>query len=180
MISDRTRYLVKKLNKGSINAFDELFKIYSGKIFNFTRFFLKSIEEAEEITQEVFVAVWENRSKIDPKKSFSSYIFGIAKNKIFNLIRQKVHYIQFIEKNSEENEIINDEKNFLNKELQNLINECIENLPPKRKEIFKLSREEGLTYKEIAEKLNISENTVDVQIRKSLKQLQEVLKNYLF
>lgn len=179
MISDRTRYLIKKLNKGNINAFDELFKIYSGKVFNFTRYFTLSIEEAEEITQEVFIAVWENRKKIDAEISFSSYLFGIAKNKIFNLIRKKHYYYQYIKKN-ENNEEINGEEELLNRELQRLINECIESLPPKRKEIFKLSREEGLTYKEIAKKLNISENTVDVQIRRSLKQIQEVLKNYLF
>lgn len=179
MISDKTRYLIKKLNEGNISAFNELFKIYSGKVFNFTRFFTLSTEEAEEITQEVFITVWENREKIDAEMSFSAYIFGIAKHKIFNLIRKKYYYNQYLEKSKNNNEI-NGEDEILNHELQKLINECIESLPPKRKEIFKLSREEGLTYKEIAKKLNISENTVDVQIRKSLKQLQEVLKNYLF
>jgi len=179
MFSDRTRDLIKKLNKGNIEAFDELFRIYSGKVFNFAHFLLHSVEEAEEITQEVFIVVWENRKKINPKFSFSSYIFGIAKHKILNVIRKKVYYYQYFEKKKIEQDT-NCEDDFLNKELKELINECIEKLPPKRKEIFKLSREEGLTYKEIAKKLNISENTVDVQIRKSLKQLQDALKNYLF
>lgn len=175
--------ILTELKADSTKAFDLLFKEYHYRVFKFAEKLLKSTFEAEEVVQEVFIAVWENRYKIDPSREFSSYLFGIAKNLIYNINRKKVyhyHYLSQLENQSPDS-IKSTEEQVDFSEASAFFLEKMEQLPTRRKEIFYLSRNENLSYKQIADKLNISENTVDTQIRNVLNFLRkEFLKNFIF
>lgn len=162
--------LVKRLKSNDVNAFDELYRRYSNRIFQFASKFLPYKEDSEEILQIVFIALWNNRNKINEEQNFESYLFSIARQSIYKALRKAVYrqaYFEFLRHNSDENTFVTEEIVLYN-ELDTLFNKYIENLPPKRREIFILFREEGLSYREISERLSITVSTVNSQLTKAM------------
>jgi RNA polymerase sigma-70 factor (family 1) len=175
-----SKKLVRQLKKGSASAFNLIFKNYNQKVFNFCLQLLKKQQDAEEVTQEVFIALWQNRERIGLETSLTTYIYSIARNHIYNIYRKSFYiqsYIEYLNNTNKKFDLLTEDEVLYN-ELNNFFNKTIEELPPKRKEVFKLSRFEGLTYKEIAIRMKISENTVDVQIRKALGFLKKAFENF--
>ena len=172
--------MITLLKLGDKQAFKGIYMKYHDRIYNFSLKLIADENEAQDIVQMVFIALWNQRECIDINKPVESYIYALARYTVYHAFRkrlyQKAAMENLIEEPQHADEII-DEIAF--KELGSYLEELIEKLPPKRREIFKLNRTEGLTYKEIAARLNISENTVDTQIRKSLVVLrQEYEKRY--
>ena len=172
--------LVFQLKNGNQASFQKLYAAYAPKLFAFSRMYLNSQEDAEEIVQEVFLRIWEKRDNIDEKQSFSSYVIQAAKHRIFNGFRKKVNeqaYLDFLiyADNSSNNFT---ELDVEYHEVKVKAESAIESMPPKRQEIFRLSRESGLKNKEIAEKLRISIKTVENQMGQALKYLREELREY--
>ncbi|MBE0654910.1 MAG: RNA polymerase sigma-70 factor, partial [Bacteroidales bacterium] len=167
--------LIDSLKKGNINAFEQLFHGYYNKVHYFARSLLNNREDAENLTQETFIALWENRQKLDDNTVIGRYLYKIARNLVMNHIRKKVSqqsYFEYVYNHSSNQD--NSTQNEIDRaELEEMIKKSIDQIPPRRKEIFLLSFEKGLTYKEIAERLSISENTVDTQIRNALNFLRE-------
>jgi len=168
--------VVEGLKKGDMASFDIIYRTYSKRLFGFVFQIIKNESDAEEIVQEVFVKIWESRHKIDNFTLFDSYLFTIAYNITVSLIRKKISekkYIDYIKSIQNVPEINNsfDEREFIiiSKQIQNLI----EQLPTRQKEVFILHREKGMAYKEIAEKLNISLNTVENHMSRALKFLRK-------
>lgn len=133
--------------------------------------YIKLEEDAEEIVQEVFVKIWENRHKIDAYSSFESFLFTIAYNTTMTLFRKRVNekkYLEYLKslQTFEQAPDLLDEIHFneLSRRVEMLLNE----LTPRQKEIFQLSREKGLTHDEIAQELNISVNTVKKHMANTL------------
>ncbi len=169
------KQLISRLKSNDQRAFDEIFNHYYSRIFNLAFHFLHSREEAQEIAQVVFIAVWENRFLIDQEKSFSAYIQSIARHTIFNQLKKAVYRQRFIDFTLKQaaNEESFAENTYEYKELQEVLENAIAELPPRRREIFFLSRTKGLSYKEIATKLSITESTVNTQISKSIEFLRK-------
>ena len=168
------KVLVFYLKQGSSKAFEQLFLNYQKKLYHFCWKILKSKEESENLVQAVFMEIWENRKSIDEEKSFSGYLFKITKNKIYNSIRKRLNeqvYCEYVTRTGYPDDFSND--GYESKQMTDIFEKLIETLPDKRKEIFLLSRNKGFTYKEIAQLLKISENTVDTQIRNALDFLRE-------
>lgn len=168
--SNTVNQLIKRVSEDDSKAFEALFKQYHKKIYAFALRLVQSEHEAEEIVQDVFIAVWNQRKKLKISGFFLSYLFGIARHKIYEYIQKKIKHEAFIKYHFENNidyAFITDEE-ILYRELENKIRKLIQSLPARRREIFTLSRLDGLSYKEIANKLDISENTVDTQIRNAL------------
>jgi RNA polymerase sigma-70 factor, ECF subfamily len=170
-------YLVLELKKGSIQAFDALFRNYANRLFLFAKGLLKSDADAEEIVQEVFVRIWEKRLELNEYKNFKSFVFTIAYHCIISQIRAKArtmehlhHYMALI---GQENTETNSENEFT--QLEEIARKTIDKLPQKRREIYIMSRIEGLTNQEIADRLNISKNTVENQITQATKFMKEQL-----
>ena len=138
--------------------------------------YLNSREEAEEVVQDVFCKIWQNRHKLDEKYSLNGYIFRITKNLVLNKLRKRVNepasYVSISKCNIYQNKTEND---ILLHEMERLLEEAIEALPPKRQLIFKLSRQKGLSNQEIADHLDISINTVEGQMRKAIKYLRSYI-----
>lgn len=159
------------LRTASKQSFEVLYNRYSGKLYNFVMKVSKGDTYiAEELVQRTFIKVWETREYINPDKSFISYLCTIAKNMLLNEYKHQT--IQFIYKEYIKVKAT-DNYNFTEKEvdkhlLEEYIDKLIDKLPPKRREVFILSRKEGLSNKKIAERLQISESTIETQLLKSL------------
>jgi RNA polymerase sigma-70 factor (ECF subfamily) len=162
--------LLAKLKQGNPKAFEVIYNELHQKIYNFSLRLLLSSEDAKEIVQRVFVALWEQRDKIDKDKSISAYLFSIARYMIYQEFRNQVYRKAALEfllaSDINLHETTKDE--ILFNELTDILHEIIDQLPARQKEIFHLSRDSGLSYKQIADQLNISENTVDTQLRRAL------------
>lgn len=166
----------------SIDAFNQLYGRYSGKLYNLI---LKISSQdnylAEEIVQRVFIKIWDMRMDVDPGMSFSSFISTIARNMLFNeLHHQTVQYVYaeyVLKMNSEA--CCSAEEKIENKFLRQYIETLVEKLTPARKEVFILSRFDQLTVKEIAQKLNKSEKTIEKQLNQANQFIKELIeKNY--
>lgn len=168
--------LVHKVKHGNLGAFRILYDTYYTKILNFSHTYTGSIEDAEEVTQDTFLKLWKHRDGLDEEMSVNGYIFRIAKNLTLNKIRKKVMEPRYFDEIEDESVFSNQtEEDIMLDEMQQLLMKAIEALPPKRQQIFRLSRLSGLPNKEIAKRLNISENTVEGQMRKSIKYLRSYI-----
>lgn len=166
---------IVRLRRGNAEAFRSIFNMFSTRIFHFCNKLLPSKEEAEDVVQKTFMALWEQREQLDETKDILKYLYSIARYNTYQAFRKHFAIQDSISGDSDFLELSqNDTEEQIDfSETQHIISKIIERLPPKRKEIFKLNRLDGLTYREIAAKLNISENTVDTQMRKSLQFLKE-------
>jgi RNA polymerase sigma-70 factor (ECF subfamily) len=149
-------------------------------LYDFIKRSLPLEEDSENIVQEVFVKLWENRAELDPQQSFNGYIYTIARNEIYGHLRKqltrKKYQEELLQQLTEATDNTNRQIEY--QELQTILAKLIEEMPEKRREVFMESRLGGLSYREISEKLHISENTVDTQIRKALGFLRKRLRNY--
>lgn len=174
--------LLSLVKEGNKEAFDCIYKKYWHILLDEAYKRLKSKEESEEIVQELFIHLWCKRQEIHLTHSFSTYISVALKYRIFNHIRKKIteeKHLEFIRMNEPHySEMV--EERILYNDLHSAYKKEIENLPERCREIYNLRREENLSFKEIAEKLDISVNTVDKQLGKALKRLREKLKDYHF
>lgn len=170
--------LVEKLRNGDSFAFELLFDQYSNKLFYFVNKYLDLKEESEEIVQDVFLNLWRHKKEIRSVEAFKSYLYKIALNNIRNYFSKK----QVQEKHKQtiaqeylfENDSASPEMNYEEVILQ--VDKLIAKLPKKRREIFLLSRKEGLDISEIAKYLGISESTVKNQITSAVAFLKDEVK----
>jgi RNA polymerase sigma-70 factor, ECF subfamily len=170
-VTKTNKELLLLMRKDDMVAFYQLYERYSRRLYGFVIRYMKLEADAEEIVQEVFIKIWESRNKIDVYSTFDSFLFTIAYNAMISQFRKRTNEKKYLEhlKSLQQVETatdLNDEIHYneLNKKVQALLNE----LTPRQKEIFQLSREEGLTHEEIAIKLDISVNTVKKHITNTL------------
>ncbi|MBI9054659.1 MAG: RNA polymerase sigma-70 factor [Bacteroidales bacterium] len=164
----------------SKSDFEILFNTHYSNLCAYANNFLKDVDASEEVVQEILFKLWTNKETIIITTSIQSYLFRAVRNASLNVIKHidiredyKVHneYEMQNEHSTEDEMIVS--------ELDLKIREAIDQLPMERKKVFLLSRYDGLKYKEIAEKLNISVSTVENQMVKALKFLRAELKDYL-
>lgn len=174
--------IAMRIKNGDEQAFELLFRKYYLKLRSFVNKFLHDQEEAEEIVEEVFVRIWENRQSIDPDNSLVSYMFKTAQNLSLNAIRKKKtisRSIEVLQAEYADNIYSYSSEDHHVFELEANIASAIEKIPARSKEVFMLSRMSGLKYDQIAHKLNISIRTVEVHISKALKILRVQLRDFL-
>lgn len=178
---DRTEEieLFERIKNSDEGAFEILFHKYYKYLCLYASKIIQDDDSAEEIVQDLFVKLWEKREQLNIETSIKNYLFRSVKNLCLNFIQHnktKLRYAQKVISEVEHN--YSDDDSFTEMELSQKIDEGINSLPEKRREIFKLSRQEGLKYHEIATKLNISIKTVETQMRLAIKMLRDKLKNY--
>lgn len=176
--------IVEQFILGNEMAFELIFHRTKGKLKGFLLKVLPKSEDEESILQEIYLKFWSTRKLIQPDKNFEAYLFTIARNLVIDVMRKRLQKQKYLEELYLQ--LAEGQKNSLDtnaaveySELEKKLFGLIDKLPEKRREIFVLSRIDGLTYKEIAGKLNISENTVDSQMRKALAFLNTEIKHFL-
>ncbi|NPA45450.1 MAG: RNA polymerase sigma-70 factor [Chlorobi bacterium] len=171
---------IKNLNNISVADFEILFKEFYNDLCNFALKYTKNKEASEEIVQEVFYKIWEKRSFINIQISVKSYLYISVRNKCLQQINHnkivKI-YEKYIEK-QERNDFAGPHENLIYEETISIFNEALNTLPNKCNTIFKMSRFDGMKYKEIAQKLGISIKTVEANISRALKTLRTYFPEY--
>jgi RNA polymerase sigma-70 factor (ECF subfamily) len=165
---------LSELSKDKELSLEVLFNYYYPRLYEFSKSFLKLEQGIDDILQEVFIRIWQNRKKIKDPATFNSYIFTITRNLLLNELRSRFNHQNLkdeIRKLSTGEEYAGFDKTQY-KELKNKLEQVIEELPDRQKEVFILSRTEGLSHKEIASKLQITTKTVEYHISLAIKSLK--------
>ena len=168
-----TDRVIRLVSDGNQRAFADLFNLYYANLYRFVRYFLAE-SDAEDVVSEVFVALWNNRSKLLLVNNFNSYIYTMARNEAYAYLRlqNKIHNVSLddmpvslsICEESAEGRIIEEE-------MIEVYNKAVAQLPERCKLIFLMVREEKLKYKEIADILQITTGTIEQQMNQSIKQI---------
>lgn len=172
--------LMQEIKADNMYAFDALYEKYCKRVYKFAYSILKTREEAENMVQEVFLNLWENRHKVEKDSSIKSYMFTITYNSAVSIIRKKaresefIEYLKSVQKIDEEPVDVALEYT----ELANKLDEIINSLPQRQKEVYLLHKVEGMKYNEIAERLSISVNTIENHMSRALKTIREKIGNY--
>lgn len=162
------------IKKGNSRAFRKLFDAYHAKVYHYVLKFTRNEDDAEDLTQKVFIRLWENRKKIDPQRSFDAYLFTIAHHLACNHLKQKAqHYLRLSD--YEELPAASTEDLLYLNELSELAQHKINQLPEKRQVIFKMHYEEHLSEEEIAQALGLSIHTVRSQLNKASKSIRQFI-----
>ena len=163
-------------------SFEELFKLFYERLLNFCMHYIKNKEAAEEIVSNVFLKVWIKRKELSHVQNLETYLFISVKNFSLNYIKQFSNYrVTYLEETGR-HQLLNThdpEKELERRELIFKMNQAIETLPQQCKIIFRLIKEEGLKYKDVAEILAISPRTVETQLMRAMQKLDKILSPYI-
>lgn len=170
-------HLLHEMAAGSQQALKTIVEAFWPNIYAHALAYLRSPEKAEELTQDVFLAIWEKRATLPGIENFRGYLFITARNKIVSRLREKLAGVHSGEEADVAETLYIPDSQLELKELNNLLRRGIAQLPPKRKRVFEMSRLEGKSHAEIAQALNISKDTVSEYITLSLNFLRTYLKN---
>ncbi len=164
-------------------SFNTFFNRYYPSLVNFTLFYVKTHENAEDVVEEVFVKFIRQGSKVLDIDNTAAYLFRIAKNESLNFLKKNRHHsfrLESIENEEDFRYPVNasPEDALQSAEFESYIERIIESFPPKRQLIFRMSREENITYKEVAELLNSSVKTIESHMTVALKTLRKAVVEY--
>ncbi len=178
-IKPAIRDLQRRISEGNQEAFGQLYKLFYKRLLAFSLSLVRSSEIAKDVVQDVFIKIWSRRTRIAEIENLAVYLYVSVKNQSLNYLSEKAKKLM-----TEPYDLLQPEVEALQQDPHTLLitsemlaalNQAIEALPPRCKMIFKLIREDGLRYKEVAEILNISVNTIDVQMAIAIKRICEAL-----
>ena len=178
----QVKTLLVRIVQGDEEAFGLLFNFYYPKLIQLALAFVPGIVAAQEVVSDLFYKIIKNPKTLEHVKEFDNYIFLAVKNQSFTYLKKNKHRAILDSIHQKEDYILPDYKNpensLLSDELFRLVSKVVNDLPPKRKAIFQLVKEEGKKYKEVAEILGISIKTVELQMSLALKLLRKSVKEY--
>ena len=177
--------LIESLKNGDEKEYNYLIDTYHHKLCVYANSLVKNIYSAEDIVQNVFIKVWEQRTRLKTNHAIKSFLYKLVYNEFIDLYRKNQSLFS-LEKSYYDalNSIVLEDDSESLQRVINVVDKEIQNLPPKCKEVFILSKKEGLTNIEIAEHLDVSIKTVEAQITKAFSilrsSLDDKIKNFLF
>lgn len=173
--------LIADLKKGSKEAFDEIYRLYAGRLLAYCTQYTKCREDAEEIVQDVFVALWNSRQTIRQEETLRSLLFTISKHRVINAYRSTLNSPVYEDYVDYQNELPagEDYHRLEYEQYVRIVKDAIRRLPSTQQRVITLSRFSQLSNKEIAEHLSLSEQTVKNQLSIGLKTLRELLAKVL-
>jgi RNA polymerase sigma-70 factor, ECF subfamily len=180
--------ILKELKYGSKKAFEYVFKTYYDPLCRYAEEILKDRHQSEDVVETIFIIIWEDRKKLDIHTSFRSYIYRSTYNACLNIIRKRKSESKYraffrnhatFSKSHDYGSSSYPLSEIIEKEMESDISKVIAALPPQCKKIFLMSRVDDLSHQEIADKLDLSVNTVKSQIMSALKKIQVTLKKMM-
>ena len=178
--TDITKEILIELRNGSHKAYESVFIAYYGKIKFFINGFIKSPEIAEELTQDIFLKLWEKKENIDLDKTFGFFLYTMARNTTFNFLKHKLVHESYLARTEFNNAFtLSPEEQMYAEEISLLIAMTVKKMPDQRKKIYELSRQKNLSNSEIAAELKISKKTVENQLSLALKELRKVISLFM-
>ncbi len=174
--------LQQQIQKSNQRAFEDLYRLFFPRLFNFAMLYVHKREIGEEIVNDVMMKIWNKREVITGILNLETYLFVAVRNHSLNYLSQYSSYHVVVEPDSSYAEVINlndPERELEWKEIHRELNRAIDELPDQCRTVFKLIKEEGFRYKQVAEILNISPRTVETQLFRAIKKLDKVIKLYI-
>ncbi len=168
-----------RVAEGDEMAFAELIRLYWRSVYGRALAWLKSAEEAEELTQDVFLRVWTNRQRVKELDNFENWLFILARNTTVSALRKKLSRPEFVAEQDVEENRLRPDLWVERRQHYELLLKGISLLPERRQQVFRMSRLEGLTHEEIAERLGMHKDTVAQYIIKAVAFLRAYLQEYL-
>ncbi|HZL10339.1 MAG TPA: RNA polymerase sigma-70 factor [Prolixibacteraceae bacterium] len=179
--SNEEFFILQRMIDGDEIAFKYFFDTYYDDLCNFVNGYLRDETFSEDVIQNIFIYLWEKKDSLPFNCSIKSYLYTASKNKSLNFIRNAKNKNKIVLELFDQSDIFSDESadQFLEfEELKTIISNAIEVLPPKCKTVYKLSRDDGLTNKEIAERLGITIKTVENQMTIAIRKIKDFLQPY--
>ena len=168
------------MKAGDRESFNQVFRRYYSPMVRFCIRYVADTDIASEIVQDLFVKLWSNREKISFNTSFESYMLTSVRNSALTYInKERSHAEANLRVFSEESDNTDPSETLQSNNLEESYRKILKDMPEKRRKVFLASRYDGLKYSEIAEKLGISQKTVEAQMSAAIKQLKDGLKAYL-
>ena len=169
--------LASRLAAGDEKAFVQIYNKYWNKIYYLALVYLKSIQLAEDAVQEVFLKLWTSRRQVADVQNLEAFIFIVGRNQVIDAFKRKATMQAFSHEASDwlPDDFLLPHDQVDLKLLKKKISDAVEKLPPQQKKIFKMTREEGLSHEEIAQRLGIDKKTVKNHIVRALNTLRSVL-----
>lgn len=142
--------------------------------------YTQDMDTAKEVVQKVFVALWEAREKIDPTQSVKSYLYRAVRSRCLNYIRDNKKFrSKVLDLDCGDMDLMVEQEEIADDDIRQKVDKALDQLPEKCRQVFKMSRFQGMKYREIAEELGVSQKTVEAHISKAIKILRSELKDYL-
>ena len=174
--------LQNQIAKGDQRSFEDIYRLFFLRLFNFALLYVHKKEIAEEVVNDVMMKVWNKKEALTGIQNLETYLFVAVRNQSLNY-QSKYSALQVaLEPDNDRGEMINlndPEKELEWKEIHFRLNQAIDQLPAQCRTVFKLIKEEGFKYKQVAEILNISPRTVETQLFRAIKKLDGVIELYL-
>jgi RNA polymerase sigma-70 factor (ECF subfamily) len=178
---------IRKAKKGDIGAYQEIYQVFARKVLNFIYRMVNSTEEAEDLAQETFVAVYQKLRTLKDNSKFEPWLFRIARNFVYQRYRTRspsTVSIDTLDENGQQvTQLVDTRKNpdeaFQSVELEDVVADVIEELPEKYREVFVLSALQRLSYQEIAEIVGRSLPSVKTDIHRARLEVRKRVKDYL-
>ena len=173
--------LQQEITAGNQRAFEDLYRLFFTRLFNFAMLYVHKKEVAEEIVNDIMMKVWNKREELTGIHNLETYLFVAVRNHSLNYLAQYSPFHITVEPDSPQGQLIDlhdPGKELEWKEIYFRLNQAIEELPDQCRTVFKLIREEGFRYKQVAEILNISPRTVETQLFRAIKKLDGILQDH--
>jgi RNA polymerase sigma-70 factor (ECF subfamily) len=173
-------HIIEEIKDDNERSFRLLFEHYYPRILRVACYRVKNEELAQEVVMDVFTKLWKYRKKLSEIHNFTNYIFTAVKNQSINYIKKNKVLIESLDDHQSSCliEYVEPEKLFLGRELAKEIETAVSNLPPRCQLIFRMVREDGLKYKEVADTLGISLKAVENQLLIAMKRIRKVVTDY--
>ena len=180
--------LLRKIKEGDIKAFEQVFRLYFSPLRRYATRITGNEGSAEEIVQQLFYVFWKNRSKVNILQSLKSYLYGAVRNGSLQWLEHQDVCRRYISKQEGNSLILGSENEpeynspqgkMEYKELEKIFFDTLQNLPERRRSIYKMNRFEGKTYAEIADLFSISVKTVEAEMSKALSAFRKEIQNYM-
>jgi RNA polymerase sigma-70 factor (family 1) len=171
-----------QIARGDQRSFEDLYRLFFARLFNFALLYVHKREIAEEVVNDVMINVWNKQQSLQEVQNLETYLFSAVRNQSLNYLSKYSTYHIVSDTGHAQGAIINlndPEKQLEWKEINFRLNQAIDKLPEQCRMVFKLIKEEGFRYKQVAEILNISPRTVETQLFRAIKKLDKVIQVYM-